>query len=31
LVEGDREVAQALWAAAGFEHYDGMRRYAKNL
>jgi hypothetical protein len=31
LVEGDREVAQAFWAATGFEHYDGMRRYAKNL
>jgi hypothetical protein len=31
LVDGDREVAQAFRAAAGFEHYDGMRRYAKNL
>ena len=31
LVEGDREVAQAFWEAAGFEHYEGMRRYSKNL
>jgi ribosomal protein S18 acetylase RimI-like enzyme len=31
LVEGDREVAQAFWAAVGFEHYEGMRRYSKNL
>jgi ribosomal protein S18 acetylase RimI-like enzyme len=31
LVEGDREIAQAFWAAVGFEHYEGMRRYSKNL
>jgi len=31
LVEGDREVAQAFWSAAGFEHYEGMRRYSKNV
>ena len=31
LVEGDRETAQAFWAAVGFEHYEGMRRYSKNL
>jgi ribosomal protein S18 acetylase RimI-like enzyme len=31
LVEGDREVAQAFWESAGFEHYAGMRRYSKNL
>jgi len=31
LVEGDNAVAQAFWAAVGFEHYEGMRRYAKNL
>jgi ribosomal protein S18 acetylase RimI-like enzyme len=31
LVEGDRAVAQAFWAAVGFEHYEGMRRYSKNL
>ena len=29
LVEGDREVAQAFWESVGFEHYEGMRRYAK--
>jgi ribosomal protein S18 acetylase RimI-like enzyme len=31
LVEGDREVAQAFWEAVGFAHYEGMRRYSKNL
>ena len=31
LVEGDREIAQSFWAAVGFEHYEGMRRYSKNL
>ena len=31
LVEGDRESAQAFWEAIGFEHYEGMRRYGKNL
>jgi ribosomal protein S18 acetylase RimI-like enzyme len=31
LVEGDREIAQVFWEAVGFEHYEGMRRYSKNL
>jgi ribosomal protein S18 acetylase RimI-like enzyme len=31
LVEGDNEIAQRLWEAVGFEHYEGMRRYSKNL
>jgi ribosomal protein S18 acetylase RimI-like enzyme len=31
LVEGDRATAQAFWEAVGFEHYEGMRRYSKNL
>jgi len=31
LVEGDRATAQAFWRAVGFEHYEGMRRYSKNL
>ena len=31
LVEGDREIAQSFWEAVGFEHYEGMRRYSKNL
>jgi ribosomal protein S18 acetylase RimI-like enzyme len=31
LVEGDREIAQVFWEAMGFEHYEGMRRYSKNL
>ena len=31
LVEGDREIAQRFWEAVGFEHYEGMRRYSKNL
>ena len=31
LVEGDREIAQMFWDAVGFEHYEGMRRYSKNL
>ena len=31
LVEGDRTGSQAFWQAAGFEHYEGMRRYRKEL
>jgi ribosomal protein S18 acetylase RimI-like enzyme len=31
LVEGDREIAQVFWEAVGFSHYEGMRRYSKNL
>jgi ribosomal protein S18 acetylase RimI-like enzyme len=31
LVEGDNATAQAFWEAVGFEHYEGMRRYSKNL
>jgi ribosomal protein S18 acetylase RimI-like enzyme len=31
LVEGDREIAQVFWERVGFEHYEGMRRYSKNL
>ena len=31
LVEGDGEIAQRFWEAVGFEHYEGMRRYSKNL
>jgi ribosomal protein S18 acetylase RimI-like enzyme len=31
LVEGDREIAQRFWDAVGFEHYEGMRRYSKDL
>jgi ribosomal protein S18 acetylase RimI-like enzyme len=31
LVEGDRTGSQSFWEAAGFEHYEGMRRYRKEL
>jgi ribosomal protein S18 acetylase RimI-like enzyme len=31
LVEGDNEVAQAFWSAAGFGVYEGMRRYVKTV
>jgi ribosomal protein S18 acetylase RimI-like enzyme len=31
LVEGDREIAQVFWDSVGFERYEGMRRYSKNL
>jgi ribosomal protein S18 acetylase RimI-like enzyme len=31
LVEGDRTGSQAFWEAAGFEHYEGMRRYRKEI
>ena len=31
LVEGDGGIAQRFWEAVGFEHYEGMRRYSKNL
>ena len=31
LVEGDGEIAQRFWESVGFEHYEGMRRYSKNL
>ena len=31
LVEGDQPVAQAFWESVGFEHYEGMRRYSKNI
>ena len=24
-------IAQAFWESVGFEHYEGMRRYSKNL
>jgi ribosomal protein S18 acetylase RimI-like enzyme len=30
LVEGDRPIAQAFWAAAGFELHEGMLRYVKS-
>jgi len=31
LVEGDSEVAPVFWEAVGFELYEGMRRYSKNV
>jgi hypothetical protein len=31
LVEGDSEIAPVFWESVGFEHYQGMRRYSKNL
>ena len=31
LVEGDNEIAPAFWESVGFHHYEGMRRYSKNL
>ncbi len=31
LVEGDNQGAAAFWASVGFEHYEGMRRFSKNL
>jgi ribosomal protein S18 acetylase RimI-like enzyme len=31
LVEGDNVIAPVFWESVGFEHYEGMRRYSKNL
>jgi GNAT superfamily N-acetyltransferase len=31
LVEGHRTGSQSFWEAAGFEHYEGMRRYRKEI
>jgi ribosomal protein S18 acetylase RimI-like enzyme len=31
LVEGANDIAPAFWESVGFEHYEGMRRYSKNL
>jgi len=31
LVEGDNEIASVFWESVGFAHYEGMRRYSKNL
>jgi ribosomal protein S18 acetylase RimI-like enzyme len=31
LVEGDSEIAPVFWESVGFAHYEGMRRYSKNL
>jgi ribosomal protein S18 acetylase RimI-like enzyme len=31
LVEGDNEIAPVFWESVGFAHYEGMRRYSKDL
>ena len=31
LVEGDHPIAQAFWESVGFQHYEGMLRYSKNV
>ena len=31
LVEGDQPIAQAFWESVGFQHYEGMLRYSKNV
>jgi ribosomal protein S18 acetylase RimI-like enzyme len=31
LVEGNTDIAPVFWESVGFEHYQGMRRYSKNL